>query len=109
MFCINICKVPRELFLNSPRSPGNVNAMKIHVRSLLLHKFNHNDTNITKMCEHFFTALSPLLHGFLHALCISIKKSTLQGMVSYGRDFCRAFISILQAKVSFSFSFFSKI
>ena len=35
----------------------HVNAMKKHVLSLLLHKFNHNATKLTKMFGHLFFCL----------------------------------------------------
>ena len=38
----------------------HVNAMKKHVLSLLLHKFNHNATKLTKMFGHLFFASLPL-------------------------------------------------
>ena len=49
--CINVCQVQREMlkteaegrgFQQLPRDLANVNALENNVRSLLLHKSNHN-------------------------------------------------------------------
>ena len=47
-------RVQRTRFSTDPKDLANVNAFKNHVWSLLLHKFNHNATKITKMFEHFY-------------------------------------------------------
>ena len=61
--CINVCQVPREMLKTEaegrgsqqlPRDLANVNALENNVGSLLLHKFNYNAKNITKMAGHYF-------------------------------------------------------
>ena len=41
-------------FQHLPRDLANVNVLENNVRSLSLHKFNHNAEKITKMTGHYF-------------------------------------------------------
>ena len=63
--CINIRQVPREVlktkaggsgFQHLPRDLANVNALKNHVRSLLLHK-SENNCYISRYFLHYFVLL----------------------------------------------------
>ena len=47
-------KTEAEIFQQLPRDLANVNALENNVRSLLLHKFNHNAEKTTKVAEHYF-------------------------------------------------------
>ena len=62
--CINIRQVPREVlkteaegrgFQHLPRDLANVNALKNHVRSLLLHK-NESICYISRYFLHYFVS-----------------------------------------------------
>ena len=72
--CINICQVPREMlkteaagrsFQHLPRDLANVNALKNHVQSLLLHK-TENICYISHYFLHYF--VSPFHRCLVNAI-----------------------------------------
>ena len=85
--CINIRQVPREVlkteaggrgFQHLPRDLANVNALKNHVRSLLLHKNWKHLLHFALFLALFCFAFSPIS-----------RKRNFHGLCSfYGRDVC---------------------
>ena len=77
--CINIRQVPREVlkteaegrdFQHLPRDLANVNALKNHIRSLLLHKKRNHLQHFALFLALFCFAFSPMSReSNLHGLC----------------------------------------